>query len=1673
MYRKDVSMKRKNYNKLLSRVIVMLILTLEISGKNYEVKGATTSENSIVENILSDENIELYDNELLVENNNDVSNIEPIYEEKSIIPEFNLYEECIENNPVFMDNLGSVSGDDCILDLGEYHSAVIKEDGSLWTWGENYYGALGINSTVSYNSVPIKIMDDVKSISMGVNCGAAIKKDGSLWTWGDNSYGQLGNGTTETSLKPIKIMESVSKVSMSGTNCAVIKNDGSMWVWGDNTSGQLGNDSTEASYLPIKLMDNVNEICMGANHSAAIKEDGSLWTWGANFCGQLGDGTTEEKHVPQKVMDDVKSVCIYIYSAAIKKDGSLWMWGESYHGGLGKNGGYEGYISEPIKVLDNVKKVSLGAWHSAAIKEDGSLWTWGDNYYGQLGIGSTGGYVTACSYISDNCIDVSLGGLHSATIEKDGNLFVWGNNYSGEVGDGTTTDRNKPVFIMNLKGNNSSIDDPIDNPIEEPIDTPITADIYLPNDGRKTINYNSECFSGVAYEYNPSISELAVCLSTMVYERSGTKYIEEESEHKRIANQFIKLGFDHEETSEEFIRNHYYPDITGNSSNPIDRGNYSPSWITHRTIKINNTEYTLLSVVIRGTYNMEWIDNFDSGTGETHAGFERAANYVCKNIEEYIVNNNLGDITNFKVLVTGHSRGAAVANIVGKNLDDNKIKGIETLDKKDIYVYTYATPNVTCDSSREENKYSNIFNIVNPEDFVTKVLASKWGYGRYGITYVLPSKSIYPFGFDDFSSWLGDGYTKFENAVKEKTSQYIGASAPDDALMYREYNAYNMGMAGVMSYISLITSKVKYIYDYYDKNLSIYEVREFSPKTNEEFSDHSLFAMFTRSLAYYMAGSEGSNLRDIGLKNLIAASAKWGAVGTRTTTFFLYNGKLTSQFGSAHAGETYMAMLDLVSVETLKAPKYYHFCRVNCPVDIVITDSNNNIIGSIIDNTVETSTEALAMNVEGDSKSFIIPEEADYMIKLVGNNIGSMDYTISEFNADTGEVERVVYQDVKLKDGLIYTQNLDGFANASDAPLFDENGKVVEKTIHINENNIGKLSIDVSVVGKGYASGYESVTPGDYITLYAEPDLGNEFDGWYDKEGNLISTDTEYGLSVKKSEEFIAKFKEVNGIIAAPVDPQVYTGFALTPDIALYDGTQQLIPGTDYTVSYKNNKNAFVFDDADALTAAQKKSAPQAIIKMKGNYSGQQVVYFSINPLSIEDNTAFEATLKKGKKQTVVFTYNGKALKEKTDYTVDSITDASVTITGKGNFTGTQEFTLTLPDGITNVPMSKVMIDTIPAQYYTGTPLTGDNLKAKDGVSDYSIRVTYPKGTELKKDVDYTISEITNPTKVGTATVVIKGLKAGGTAGANSKYSFVGEKRVNVKINPRPIDSATITCSDGAEALFAIYDKAGAKPEGLTVAVNEITLKEGRDYTVKYSANTQFKGTGNESDKDGMLTVTGKGNYKGSKKAAFKIRRRPFTKEAGITVVAVDKPQDKKPGKYATTVKVFDSEGKLLKAGTDYEKEIAYLAADGTPLDATSFPVEGDIITVRITGKGAYSDDIIETTYKILKAGETTDISKADIRIEPFAYKYGTITLTGDNASHVSATIGKEKKELTFSTDGINGDFMVLPGSYVNNDKKGTATVTFVGINGCSGCKTVKFKIGTRSLADWWRGLFR
>jgi alpha-tubulin suppressor-like RCC1 family protein len=267
------------------------------------------------------------------------------------------------------------------VSCGYSYTAAIKTDGTLWNWGENNFGQLGTNN-ITDRSSPVQTVSggtNWKQVSCGNFHTAAIKTDGTLWNWGRNSYGQLGDNSITNRSSPVQTIAGGTnwkQVSAGGYNTAAIKTDGTLWLWGRNNNGQLGDNSITDRSSPVQTIaggTNWKQVSAGT-HTAAIKTDGTLWNWGRNSYGQLGINDRTHRSSPVQTIaggTNWKQVaCGGSHTAAIKTDGTLWNWGENEFAQLGDN--TTTHRSSPVQTVaggTNWKQVSAGSLNTAALKD--------------------------------------------------------------------------------------------------------------------------------------------------------------------------------------------------------------------------------------------------------------------------------------------------------------------------------------------------------------------------------------------------------------------------------------------------------------------------------------------------------------------------------------------------------------------------------------------------------------------------------------------------------------------------------------------------------------------------------------------------------------------------------------------------------------------------------------------------------------------------------------------------------------------------------------------------------------------------------------------------------------------------------------------------------------------------------------------------------------------------------------------------------------------------------------------------------------------------------------------------------------------------------------------------------------------------------------------------------
>ena len=380
-----------------------------------------------------------------------------------------------------------------------FSAYTLLSDGSLYTWGDNNYGQLGLGDKANryyYASenqkinIPDKIneliglkdteYDTSKRMYINKFSLYAITENGELYAWGDNSDGQLGIGNTDNQTKPVKVTGITGKIKQLITlkydgealldyfSVYALTEDGSLYAWGNNSDGQLGIGNTDNQTKPVKvtaITDKIKELIVPEPYLfssilIAITEDNSLYTWGYNRYGELGIGSNEhEVYIPTKVnlpgkIKEIMHNSDSVYT--ILEDGSLYAWGYNYNGQLGVGDEVNRNIPAKVDLPGKIKELIADSDSVYAMLEDGSLYAWGDNYNGQLGVGdemdrNTPTKVNLPSKIKElMLLDIGYGSLYA--ILEDGSLYEWGYNFSGELGVGSENEYVNTPTKVNLPG---------------------------------------------------------------------------------------------------------------------------------------------------------------------------------------------------------------------------------------------------------------------------------------------------------------------------------------------------------------------------------------------------------------------------------------------------------------------------------------------------------------------------------------------------------------------------------------------------------------------------------------------------------------------------------------------------------------------------------------------------------------------------------------------------------------------------------------------------------------------------------------------------------------------------------------------------------------------------------------------------------------------------------------------------------------------------------------------------------------------------------------------------------------------------------------------------------------------------------------------------------------------
>ncbi|MGD9751631.1 MAG: RCC1 domain-containing protein [Acidimicrobiia bacterium] len=298
------------------------------------------------------------------------------------------------------------------------HTVVVKDDGTVLAFGINEFGQLGSatnNGTGTPNPTPTAVagITDAVAAAGGEEFTLVLKEDGTLVGFGDNFFGQLGNATNNgnATANPTPaaatVLTDVVDIAAGSHHSLALKADGTVWSFGRNTSGQLGlatnagNNNANPTPTQVPGLSGIVDVEAGASHSVVLRSDGTVWTFGENERGQLGNatnnGNTNENHTPTQVSGlsgIVDIAAAATHTVVLRNDGTVWGFGLNTFGQLGTttNNGNSNANPAPAQAtgLSGVAAIDTGSTGTLALAQDGNLWAFGVNSLGQFGTPHSG-----------------------------------------------------------------------------------------------------------------------------------------------------------------------------------------------------------------------------------------------------------------------------------------------------------------------------------------------------------------------------------------------------------------------------------------------------------------------------------------------------------------------------------------------------------------------------------------------------------------------------------------------------------------------------------------------------------------------------------------------------------------------------------------------------------------------------------------------------------------------------------------------------------------------------------------------------------------------------------------------------------------------------------------------------------------------------------------------------------------------------------------------------------------------------------------------------------------------------------------------------------------------------------------------------------------------------------
>jgi len=341
-------------------------------------------------------------------------------------------------------------------DIGNDHMCAIQLDGTLWCWGDNADGQLGLGSNAE-STWPVQVGTATwTAVSAGERTTCAIRADQRAFCWGENSEGELGIGSKTNSAAPTEVLGNHPWKSISvGIShvCGIDSND-LAYCWGTDYSGELGDGgSANGSNNPTPVSGAIKfaQISAGNQLTCGVTMARTAACWGSDTAGTLGT-TASDPTVPTSLpgaADWVDVQASDTFVCGVRTSGEMTCWGDPEGTGLTQD-----TVATPSRVADNTRSIAVGRTHTCKLDNNGVIACAGDGSRGALGPTlSTAVDVPTKLEATFAAIDADNDTTCGRTDNNPSEVYCWGTNHWGEVGDGSALRRIRPSHLTAITEN--------------------------------------------------------------------------------------------------------------------------------------------------------------------------------------------------------------------------------------------------------------------------------------------------------------------------------------------------------------------------------------------------------------------------------------------------------------------------------------------------------------------------------------------------------------------------------------------------------------------------------------------------------------------------------------------------------------------------------------------------------------------------------------------------------------------------------------------------------------------------------------------------------------------------------------------------------------------------------------------------------------------------------------------------------------------------------------------------------------------------------------------------------------------------------------------------------------------------------------------------------------------